>query len=112
MMLSPKSTISINTGQKLFLEKLEFLDSWFDEDGIHQEHLRDNLRCATFIQSYNILDNPEYQEADGAFDRATLLTESNFFIRDIEYDSSSDDSSSAASDESQSNVSSIPECSS
>jgi len=86
--------MSINTSQKLFLEKLEFLDSWFDEDGIHQAHLKDNLRCATFIQSYNILDNPEYQEADGAYDRATLLTEDNFFIKDIEYDSSSDDSSS------------------
>ena len=102
MCLSPTSSKSINTSQKLFLEKLEFLDSWFDEDGIHQDHLKENLRCATFIQSYNILDNPEYQEADGAYDRAKLLTDSNYFIADIDYDSSSDDSSSAASDESQS----------
>ena len=48
------------------------------------------------------MDNPEYQEADGAYDRAKLLTDSNYFIADIDYDSSSDDSSSQASDESQS----------
>ena len=58
----------------MFLEKLEFLDSYFDEDGIHQEHLQENLRCATFLQSYNIFDNPLFQEADSAYDRAMLLT--------------------------------------
>ena len=39
------------------MEKLEFLDGYFDEDDIKNIHLPGNLRCTSFTQSYNIMHN-------------------------------------------------------
>lgn len=64
---------SLDYSAREYMEKLEFLDGYFDEDYIREMYLENNLRCASFTQSYNILHNHDFQEAGGALERADIL---------------------------------------
>jgi len=46
-----------------YIFKIEFINKNFDETYLkkfYSERLDKNLRCASFIQSYNVLDCPKY----------------------------------------------------
>jgi len=47
-----------------YIEKLDFLNDNFDEDELHLHMFPNNLRCASFSQTYNMMDNPQFNEAD------------------------------------------------
>lgn len=47
----------------LFFKMLDYLDMNFNEDWLKSHYLPERLRCASHVQSYNILDSNDYYDA-------------------------------------------------
>ena len=59
-----------STQDYFYLKKLDYLNENFDEQDLNQHYFPNNFRCASFSQSYSILNNPQYDQVDKALDRA------------------------------------------
>lgn len=55
------------------MRKLDNLNDNFDEHDLRYHYFPGHLRCASFSQTYNIMDNPQFNQADFALERAELL---------------------------------------
>ena len=65
--------------------KIEFLRSNFDEKQLRQKDdadniFKNNLRCASQTQSYNVLDSQDYFDANFSLDRARQLLKNPFIF--------------------------------
>jgi hypothetical protein len=77
----------------LFFRMLDYLDMNFDEEWLRQNYLPRRLRCASYIQSYNIFDSKEYFDVYGnaLLHRAEMILKNPFMLEeDLDQDGPKD----------------------
>ena len=64
----------------IFMDKLFYLQSNFDEEMLKLKFLPRNFRCQSPVQSYNILDSKDYSDLGFVLERAELILKNPFLV--------------------------------